>query len=128
MLLIVRETEDDLKKWKDIPYSQIGRINIKMALLPNTNYRFNAIPVKLPMTFFTKLEQIILKFIQNHERPRIAKAILRKNNKVGGTHPDFHNTPKLQQSKPCGIVTKTDRDQWNRTENPHTYDQLIFIK
>ena len=140
---MLKEIKGDTKKWKDIPCSWIGKTNIvKMFILPKGIYRFNAISIKIPRTFFTEIKEKFLKYIWSYKRPRIGKLILKKEEQCWRYHTPWFQT--ILQTivmvlatwywQNSMVLAKKKRyvDQCNRIEipeiNPRICGQLICNK
>ena len=132
---LLKEIKDDTNRWRDVPCSWTERINIvKMTILPKAIYKFNIIPIKLPMAFFTELGKKIFTIYMETQKTPSSQSNLEKVKQSWRNQALGHQTILQSYSNQDSMVLAQNRsiDQWNRIENPeinpHTYGHLIFDK
>ena len=124
--------KDGTNRWKNIPCSWIRRINIlKMSILSKANCRFSAIPIKLLMVFFTKLEQITSQFVWKYKKPWRAKAIFRKKIGTGGINlPDFRLYKKASHQGSMVLEQRQEyrsMEQYRKPRGKSTHLQMTYL-
>ena len=111
----MKEIKEDTNRWRNIPCSWIGRINImKMSILPKAIYRFNTIPIKLPAVFFTELEQIISQFVWKYKKTLNSQSNLEKEEQNWKNQPDFRLYFKATFKSVWCLHKDRNIDQWKK--------------
>ena len=130
---LMKENKDNTNRWRDIPCFWIGRINIVKMTIPKAIYRSSATPIKLPMVFFTELEQINSTIcIKTQKTPNSQSNLEKKNGARGINFLDFRLYYKATVIKTLYWHKDRNIDQWNKIESPEInariYGHLIFDK
>ena len=135
IMTLMKEIKDDTNRWRDLPCSWIGRFNIvKMTILPKAIYRFNAIPIKLPMAFFTEVEQKKFTICMEAQRTLYSQSYLLKEKQSWRNQASWLQTILLSYSNQDSMVL-AQKQKYRSMEqdrkpqiNPRTYGHLIFDK